>query len=187
MEDSVSLVRRHADRGCHSCNLWFILIEISFPVQSCVFIWILNPWMLLIAYKLLIIYAIVGLTQLYSMLVLFSDCWEIKLLTQAGLEKLNEDLHQPSRIRYFSRSFSVRCFISIAYREGIDFYGFSIYCGTPQAIGSFLRNRISDHTGRFLVILLGDFFWHSMCLNCYDFSISEPGLGACFPSSVLQE
>ena len=48
VEDSVSLVCKCADKGCHSCNLWFILIEISFPVQWCAFKWILNPWMLLI-------------------------------------------------------------------------------------------------------------------------------------------
>ena len=31
--DSVSSIHRRADRGCHYCNLCFILIEISFPVQ----------------------------------------------------------------------------------------------------------------------------------------------------------
>ena len=31
--DSISPIRRHADRGCHYCNLYFISIEISFPVQ----------------------------------------------------------------------------------------------------------------------------------------------------------
>ena len=31
--DSVSLIRRCADRGCHYCNLCFISIEISFLVQ----------------------------------------------------------------------------------------------------------------------------------------------------------
>ena len=31
--DSVSPIRRCADRGCHSCNLCFLLIEISFPIQ----------------------------------------------------------------------------------------------------------------------------------------------------------
>ena len=31
--DSVSPVRRRSIRGCIYCNLWFILIEISFPVQ----------------------------------------------------------------------------------------------------------------------------------------------------------
>ena len=98
--------------------------------------------MCLITYALLIIYARVGLTPLYIMLILFVYCWESKLLTQAGLEKLNRDLHQPSGIRYVSRSFSARCFISLAYWEGIDFYGFSVCCGTPQAIGSFLRNNM---------------------------------------------
>ena len=130
-----------------SCNIWFILIEISFPVQWCAFKWILNPWILLISYTLLIIYARIGLTPLYNMLVLFVDCWESKLLTQARLEMLNKDLHQPCGIRYVSISFSVRCFISLAYWEAIDFCGYSVYCGTPQAIGSFLYNRIGDHTG----------------------------------------
>ena len=99
--------------------------------------------MLLIAYTLLIMYDRVDLTPLYSMLVLFVVV-EIKFLTQAGLEKLNGDLHQPSGIRYVSRSFSVRCFISLAYWEGIDFCGYSFCCGTPQAIGSFLRNNICN-------------------------------------------
>ena len=31
--DSVSLIRRCVDKGCIYCNIWFILIEISFPVQ----------------------------------------------------------------------------------------------------------------------------------------------------------
>ena len=50
----------------------------------------------------------------------------------------------------------------------------------PQAIGSFLRNRIGDHSGEFLVISFGGFYRHSMFLNCSDFSVSESGLGACF-------
>ena len=157
MEDSISLVRRCADRGCHLCNLWFILIEISFPVQWCAFKWILNPWMLLIAYTLLIIYYRLVLKPLYIMLVLFANCQERKLLTQAGLEKLNGDLHQPSKIRYVSRSFSVRCFIFLAYCKGIDLCGYSVYCGTPQAIWSFLCNIIGDHTGEFLIISFGGF------------------------------
>ena len=141
VEGSVSPVRRCANRSCHSCNLWFILIEISFPVQWCAFKWILNPWMLLIVHTLLIIYDRVGLTPLYSMLVLFVECWESKLLIQERVEKLNKYLHQLFGIRYVSRSFSVRCFISLTYWEGIDFYGFSVYCGRPHAIGNFLRNR----------------------------------------------
>ena len=48
-----------------------------------------------------------------------------------------------------SRSFSVRCCISLAYWEVIYFCGFSVCCGTPQAIGIFLCNRIGDHTGEF--------------------------------------
>ena len=35
---------------------------------------------------------------------------------------------------------------SLSYWEGLDFYGFSICCGTPQAIGIFLRNKIGDST-----------------------------------------
>ena len=31
--ESVSSIRRRADRGCHYCNLYFISIKISFPVQ----------------------------------------------------------------------------------------------------------------------------------------------------------
>ena len=31
--DSFSLICRHADRGCLYCNLYFILIEIAFPIQ----------------------------------------------------------------------------------------------------------------------------------------------------------
>ena len=33
-------------------------------------------------------------------------------------------------------------FISLAYWEGIDFYGYSVCCGTPQAIEIFLRNNV---------------------------------------------
>ena len=53
------------------------------------------------------------------MLVLFGVV-ERKLLAQAGLEKAQRDLLQPSRIRYDSRSLSVKCLVSLAYWEGID-------------------------------------------------------------------
>ena len=101
--------------------------------------------MLLNAYMLLIIYARVSLTPLYSILVLFVECCESKLLIQVRVEKLNGDLHQPSRIRYVSRSFSVRCLVSLAYGKGlISVVTLSIV--VPQAIGSFLHNRIGYHT-----------------------------------------
>ena len=70
------------------------------------------------------------------------------------LEKLNKDLHQPSGIRYVSRSFSVRCFISLAYGKGL-IYAVTLSIVVPQAIGTFLHNRIGDHTGEFLVISFG--------------------------------
>ena len=54
----------------------------------------------------------------------------------------------------------------------------------PQSIGSFLCNRIGDHTREFLVISFGGFYRHSMFFNCSNFSVSESGLGACFPISV---
>ena len=104
---------------------------------------IVYPWMISNAYMLLIIYARVELTHIYiySMLVLFIECWGSNLSIQVGVGKLNGDLHQPSGIRYVSISFSVIFFISLAYWEGIDFCGYSVCCGTPQAIGSFLHNK----------------------------------------------
>ena len=122
-------------------------------------------------------------TILYSMLALFTVFESEK----RDWKKLNGDLLQPSGIRYDSRSFSVRCFISLAYWEMIDFCGFSICCGTTQAIGSFLRNTIGDSTREVPSCFSLGVFRHSMCLNCSDFSVSMPSMGACFPSSVLQE
>ena len=54
----------------------------------------------------------------------------------------------------------------------------------PKPYEVFSMTELATILGRFLVISFGDFFQHSMCLNCSDFSISELGLGACFPSSV---
>ena len=105
----------------------------------------MNPWILLNSYKLLIIYARLGLIQLYRILVMFVECWERKLLIQARVEKLNGDLHQPYGIRYVSRSFSVRCLFILHIGKGlISVVTLSVM--VPQAIGSFLRNRIGDHT-----------------------------------------
>ena len=73
------------------------------------------------------------------------------------VEKLNKDLHQPFKIRYVLRSFSVRCFLSLAYEKGL-IYVVTLSIVVPQAIGIFLRNRIGDHTGEFLVISFGVFF-----------------------------
>ena len=100
------------------------------------------------------------------------------------MEKLSRDLHQPSEIRYESRSFSVRCLDSLAYRERL-ISGVNLSVVVPQAIGIFLFNRIGDSVGEFLVIFpLEVFYWNSLFLNCSDFSVSELGMGACFPSSV---
>ena len=93
---------------------------------------------------------------IYSMLVLFAECWESKLSIQARIEKLNGDLHQPSGKRYVSRSFSVRCLVSLTYRKGLIFV-VTLSIVVPQSIGSFLHNRIGDHTGEFLVISFGGF------------------------------
>ena len=73
------------------------------------------------------------------------------------VEKLNGDLHQPFGIRYVSISFSVRCLVSLSYGKGL-ISTVTMFVVVPQAIGSFLRNRIGDHTGEFLVISFGGFF-----------------------------
>ena len=78
------------------------------------------------------------------------------MLTQEGLEKLNGDLHQPFRIGYVSRSFSVICFVSLAYGKGLIFV-VTLYVVVPHAIGIFLCNKIGDHTREFLVISFGGF------------------------------
>ena len=88
------------------------------------------------------------------------------------MEKINGDLHQPSVIRYKSRSFSVRYLVSLAYRKGL-ISAVTLSIVVPQAIGIFLHNRIGDHTREVLVISFGGFYRHSMFLNCSDFSVSE--------------
>ena len=99
------------------------------------------------------------------------------------MENLNRDLHQPSGIRYVSRSFSVKCLVFLAYRKRL-ISTVTLFVVVPQSIGIFLRNRIGDHTGDFLVISFGGFYQHSMFLNCSDFSVSKLGLGEYLPSSV---
>ena len=72
------------------------------------------------------------------------------------LEKLHGDLHQPSRLRYVSRSFSVRCLFLLHIGKGL-ISAVTLSVVVPQAIGSFLRNKIGNHIGDFLVISFGDF------------------------------
>ena len=85
------------------------------------FEWIFYPWMISNAYTLLIIYARVDLTPIYSMLVLFTCCWGSDSLIQDEVGNLNRDLLQPSRIRYEVWSFSVRYLISLGYWKGLIF------------------------------------------------------------------
>ena len=100
-------------------NPLFNIFELFKFFFVCVFEWIFYPWMISNAYMLLIIYSRVGITQIYiySILFLFVDCWGSNLSIQAGVGKLNGDLHQPSGISYESRSFSVRYLVSLAYRK----------------------------------------------------------------------
>ena len=71
-------------------------------------------------------------------------------------ESGNEDLHQPSGIRYVSRSFSVRCLFLLHIGKGLIF-AVTLFVVVPQAIGIFLRYRIGNHIGEFLVISFGVF------------------------------
>ena len=66
----------------------------------------------------------------------------------------------------------------------IDFFGLFVCCGTPQAIGIFLYNKIGDHTGEVPSCFSLGVSRHSMCLNYIDFSVFELGLGACLLGSV---
>ena len=88
------LLRDGGLRWCRTRFLWFVdaLIEVvtivisefinrnifSYPIM-CIWIWILNPWMYLISYTLLNIYARVGLTHYYRacltcLLLLRANC-----------------------------------------------------------------------------------------------------------------
>ena len=117
---------------------------------------IFYPWMISNAYILLIIYARVDLTPIYSMLVVFTCCWGSDSSIQAKVGKLNGDILQPSGIRYEVWSFSVRYFISLAYWKGL-ISGVKLFVVVPQAIAISLHNRIGDSTGEFLVVVLWGF------------------------------
>ena len=121
------------------------------------------------------------------MLVLFIECWGSNLSIQAGVGKLNDDLHQPFGIRYESRSFSVRYLVSLAYRKGL-ISGVKLSVVVPQAIGIYLCNRIGDSAREFLVVVLwGWYSQHSMYLNCSFSLVYVSGLGACMPGRFWLE
>ena len=64
-----------------------------------------------------------------------------QIANTSGVEKINGDLHQPSEIRYESRSFSVRCLVSLVYGKWLIF-AVNLSIVVPRAIGSFLRNTL---------------------------------------------
>ena len=110
------------------------------------------------AFTLLIIYARMDLTPwyiecLYCLLVVEEVIYQFKL----KIGKLNEDLLQPSGIRYEVWSFSVRHLISISYWKGL-ISGVKLSIVVPQAIGISLRNRIGDSAGEFLVVVVWGFY-----------------------------
>ena len=89
--------------------------------------------MLLNSYTLLIIYDRVGLTQLYIACLSCLLSVEIAVYQYNVVKNLNGDLHQPSGIRYKSRSFSVRYLVSLAYRKGL-ISGVKLSIVVPQDI-----------------------------------------------------
>ena len=118
------------------------------------------------------------------MLVLFTCHWGSNLSIQAEVGKLNEDLLQPSGIRYEVWSFSVRYLISIAHWKGL-ISGVKLSIVVPQAIWISLHNKIGDSIGDFLVVALWGFFSrHSMYLS-FSFSLVYVlGMGSCMPGRV---
>ena len=85
------------------------------------------------------LYVIDYIFQSRSNTIIQHACLVCKLLLQVRVEKINRDLHQPSRIRYVSRSFSFRCLVSLAYGKGL-ISAVTLSVVVPQAIGSFLHN-----------------------------------------------
>ena len=105
-----------------------------------------------------IIYARVGLTQLY--IACLSCLLNVEVANYLYKREWNGDLHQPSGIRYVSRSFSVRCLVSLAYQKGFIF-AVTLSIVVPQSIGSFLHNallfihefKITNHNYRSTILL----------------------------------
>ena len=91
------------------------------------------------------------------MLVLFTYCEEVTYQFTLKIGKLNEDILQPSGIRYEVRSFSVRHLISIAYWKGLIF-GVKLSVVVPQAIGISLCNMALPQTSRVRS--------HLLCKHC---------------------
>ena len=120
-------------------------------------------------------------TIIYSMLVLFIECWGSNLSIQDAVGKLNRDLYQPSGIRYESRSISVRYFVSLSYMKWL-ISGVNLSAVVPQAIGISLCNRIGDSVGEFLVVFLWGFLsafndFELLFLSC--FCVRYGGMFAC--------
>ena len=134
------------------CNLWFILIETSFPVQWCVFDLMLYPLEYVKCFYIIDdIYARIDLTPwyivcLYCLLVVEKLLYQFKL----KIGKLNGDLLQLSGIRYEVESFSVRHFISIAYWEILISGVKAIYCGTPSHRNFSLQHLVKSTLGESL-------------------------------------
>ena len=68
-----------------------------------------------------------------------------------------------SKIRHTSHPLVLVLYISLSYWKWIDIWCHIVCCGPPQAIGSFLHNRIGDSVGDF-PFLLG--FGGMMYLTC---------------------
>ena len=120
-------------------------------------------------FTLLIIYARIDLTPwyivcLYCLLVVEEVLYQFKM----KIGKLNEDLLQPSGIRYEVWSFSVRCLIYLAYWNWLTF-GVKLSVVVPQAIGISLYNRIGDSAGDVPCFYLG--FAGTMGLILLTFSL----------------
>ena len=94
--------------------------------------------------------------MIYRMLILFTFVEEVIYQFKLKIGKLNKDLLQPSGIRYEVWYFSVRHFISIVYWKRL-ISGVKLSVVVPQAIGIYLRNRIGDSAGEFLVVVLWGF------------------------------
>ena len=124
------------------------------------------------AFTLLIMYARIDPTPwnivfLYCLLIVEEVLHQFKL----KIGKLNGDLLQPSGIRYDVWSFSVRHFISIAYRERL-ISGVKLSVVVFQAIGISLRNNMHTITNNAkcnLCQMKNRVCYYMICINIYSF------------------